>query len=54
MVCPYGVGMAVAAKIKKQNHNIYVVIGDGESNEGSIWEAAMSASKHKLNNLKSY
>ena len=49
---PVGVGMAVAAKLKKQKHNIYVVIGDGESNEGSIWEAALSASKHKLNNLK--
>ena len=49
---PVGVGMAVAAKLKKQNHNIYVVIGDGESDEGSIWEAALSASKHKLNNLK--
>ena len=49
---PIGVGMAVAAKLKKQNHNIYVVIGDGESDEGSIWEAALSASKHKLNNLK--
>ena len=49
---PVGVGMAVAAKLKKQNHNIYVVIGDGESDEGSIWEAALSASKHELNNLK--
>ena len=49
---PVGVGMAVAAKLKKQNHNIYVVIGDGESDEGSIWEAALSASKYKLNNLK--
>ncbi len=49
---PVGVGMALAAKLKKQNHNIYVVIGDGESDEGSIWEAALSASKYKLNNLK--
>jgi transketolase len=49
---PIGVGMAIAAKLKKKKHNIYVVIGDGESNEGSIWEAALSASKHKLNNLK--
>ena len=49
---PVGVGMAVAAKLKKQNHNIYVIIGDGESNEGSIWEAALYASKYKLNNLK--
>ena len=47
-----GVGMAIAAKLKKQKHKIYVIIGDGESNEGSIWEAALHASKHKLNNLK--
>ena len=47
-----GVGMAIAAKIKKQNHKIFVILGDGEINEGSIWESAMSASKHKLNNLK--
>ena len=47
-----GVGMAIAAKLKKQKHKVYVIIGDGETNEGSIWEAALSASKHKLNNLK--
>ena len=47
-----GVGMAIAAKIKKQKHKIFVILGDGEINEGSIWEAALSASKHKLNNLK--
>lgn len=46
-----GVGMAIAAKIRKQNHRIFVIVGDGECNEGSIWEAAMSASKHKLDNL---
>lgn len=46
-----GVGMALAAKIKKQNHRIFIICGDGECNEGSIWEAAMSASKHKLDNL---
>jgi len=47
-----GIGMAIAAKLKKQKHKIYVILGDGETNEGSIWEGAMSASKHKLNNLK--
>lgn len=46
-----GIGMAIAAKIKKQSHRIFVICGDGECNEGSIWEAAMSASKHKLDNL---
>ena len=46
-----GVGMAIAAKIKKKKYRVVVVTGDGEVNEGSIWEAAMSASKHKLSNL---
>jgi transketolase len=49
---PIALGMAVAAKIKKEKHNIYVIVGDGEINEGSVWEAALSAKKHKLNNLK--
>lgn len=47
-----GVGMAIAAKIKKQKQKIFIILGDGEINEGSIWEAALSASKHKLGNLK--
>jgi transketolase len=46
-----GVGLALSAKLKKQSHRIYVVTGDGEINEGSVWEAAMSASKHKLDNF---
>ena len=46
-----GVGMALASKIRKQSHRIVVVTGDGEINEGSIWEAALSAAKHKLSNL---
>lgn len=48
---PIGVGMALAAKIRKQFHRVVVITGDGEINEGSVWEAAMSASKHKLSNL---
>lgn len=48
---PIGVGLALAAKIKKQNHRIFVIMGDGEINEGSVWEAAMTADKHQLNNL---
>lgn len=48
---PIGVGMALAAKIRRQSHRVVVVTGDGEINEGSIWESAMSAAKHKLNNL---
>jgi transketolase len=46
-----GVGMALAAKIRKQSHRVVVITGDGEINEGAIWEAAMSAAKHKLANL---
>jgi len=45
------VGMAVAAKLKGAAHRIFVVTGDGEINEGSVWEAAMAAGKHKLDNL---
>ena len=46
-----GVGMALAAKLKGKDHKIYVMLGDGECNEGSVWEAVMSASHHKLDNL---
>jgi transketolase len=48
---PVGVGMAVNAKYEKLDYRVFVVMGDGECNEGSVWEAAMSASKHKLDNL---
>ena len=47
----YGVGMALAARIEKRDSRIMVVLGDGEINEGSVWEAAMCAGKHKLANL---
>lgn len=46
-----GCGMAKAAKLTDKRYDIYVVIGDGEANEGSIWEAAMFAAQHKLDNL---
>jgi transketolase len=46
-----GVGMALAARIQKRDSRIFVVVGDGEINEGSIWEAAMCAGKHKLSHL---
>jgi transketolase len=46
-----GVGMALAAKMDKRNHKIYSIHGDGELQEGAIWEAAMSAAHHKLDNL---
>ncbi len=48
---PVGVGFALNAKYEKATHRVFVLVGDGESNEGSIWEAALSASKHKLDNL---
>lgn len=48
---PIGVGMALAARHDKSDHKIFVVCGDGETNEGSVWEAALSAGKHKLSNL---
>ena len=46
-----GVGFAINARYEKENYRTFVVIGDGESNEGSIWEAALCAAKHKLTNL---
>ena len=46
-----GVGMALAARIQKRDSKVVVVMGDGEIQEGSVWEAAMCAGKHKLSNL---
>lgn len=46
-----GVGMAQAARIKRSGYRVVVVTGDGELNEGSIWEAAMHAAKYRLSNL---
>jgi transketolase len=46
-----GVGSALAAKLDNSDRSIYVLLGDGELNEGAIWEAAMSASHYKLDNL---
>ncbi len=44
-------GMALAAKMDGKDHRVYCIIGDGESNEGQIWEAAMFAGHKKLDNL---
>jgi len=44
-------GMAYAAKLNKKSYNVFCIIGDGESNEGQIWEAAMFAGHNKLDNL---
>jgi len=46
-----GVGMALNGRYEKSDHRIFVIIGDGESNEGSVWEAALCAGKHKLDKL---
>lgn len=46
-----GVGLAIAAKRKTLNHKIYVLLGNGECNEGSVWEAIMSAAHFKLDTL---
>lgn len=48
---PIGVGRAMGLRIKDSDARVFVVTGDGEINEGSVWEAAMSASKHRLSNL---
>lgn len=45
------VGMALAGKMDDADYRVYVVMGDGELAEGSIWEAAMAASQYKLDNL---
>jgi transketolase len=47
----YGVGMAIAARIQKRQSRVFVVMGDGEIQEGAVWEAAMCAKKHRLANL---
>ena len=44
-------GLAVAAKLDKRNTRVYVLLGDGEIQEGQVWEAAMTARHYKLNNV---
>jgi transketolase len=46
-----GIGFALNARYEQADYHTFVVIGDGEANEGAIWEAAMCAGKHKLSNL---
>ena len=45
------VGMAIANKIGKNDHRVYAMLGDGECEEGQVWEAAMAASHYHLDNL---
>ena len=51
MAISVGIGMALAAKEKGLGNRIFVLMGDGELNEGSVWEAFMSAAQYKLDNL---
>jgi transketolase len=48
---PIGVGRAIGLRIHRRDARVFVVTGDGEINEGSVWEAALSASKHRLSGL---
>jgi transketolase len=46
-----GVGMALAARASRRDSRVFVILGDGEIDEGSVWEAALSAGKHRLGRL---
>ncbi len=46
-----GIGMALAGKMDKRDYRVYVLLGDGEIEEGNVWEAAMTAATRKLDNL---
>ncbi len=48
------IGMAIAAKYDKRQNRIYIVLGDGEIQEGQVWEAAMSAAHFKLDNITAF
>lgn len=48
---PMGIGMALGMRIRKVNRRVFVVVGDGECNEGSIWESVLLAAHHQLSNL---
>lgn len=51
MAISVGIGIALALREDKRNARVYVLMGDGELNEGSVWEAFMSAAQYKLDNL---
>lgn len=48
---PLGLGMALAGRIKSESYRVFVLLSDGENNEGSVWEAAMFAAGQKLDNV---
>jgi len=47
----YSIGVALAARLDSKPYRVYTIIGDGESDEGQIWEAAMTAAKYSVDNL---
>jgi len=51
MAISVGIGLALNARMKNRDSQVYILMGDGELNEGSIWEAFMSAAQYKLGNL---
>ena len=48
---PFGIGMALAAKMDNKDYRTFIILGDGECQEGSVWEAALFAPQHKLDNV---
>jgi transketolase len=48
---PMAAGMAIAGKLDRRRHRVFTILGDGETQEGSVWEAAMAAAHYKLDNL---
>jgi transketolase len=47
----FGIGVALAARLDKRNYHVYVLLGDGECEEGQVWEAAMFAPHFQIDNL---
>ncbi len=47
----FGIGAALAGRLDKKGYRVYVLLGDGECDEGQVWEAAMAAAHYKLDNL---
>ena len=50
----FSIGIALAGILDNKNYRVYTLLGDGETNEGQIWEAAAAASHYKLNNLTAF
>jgi len=47
----YGIGIALAGRLDKRDYRVYVLLGDGECDEGQVWEAAMFAPHHRMDNI---